>query len=74
MGSGSRRDAQVGILRNDITGVMGHGERKGLVRSRRGAEYRVDFLPELNPETVIPDEDLAKAVQVVTRAARIDDP
>lgn len=40
----------------NVTNVTGFGNQKGIVKFYRGAEYRVDLLPKVKVETVVPDE------------------
>ena len=48
-----------------ITDVKGHGTQKGVVQQWRGASYAVDLLPKVKLETVIPDELLEQALQLI---------
>lgn len=40
----------------NITNVMGYGNQRGIVKKYRGAQYRVNYLPKVKVETVVPDE------------------
>ena len=40
----------------NIVNVMGYGNQKGIVNKYRGAEYRVNLLPKIKVETVVPTE------------------
>ena len=53
-----------------ISEVRGVGRQKGHTEHYRGSEYKVDFLPKLKIEVVIPDELLRQAVDAITNAAK----
>jgi nitrogen regulatory protein P-II 1 len=53
-----------------ILEARGHGRQKGHTEFYRGREYTVDLLPKIKIETVVPDELLEKAVQVIITATR----
>lgn len=40
----------------NIVNIMGYGNQKGIVKKYRGAEYRVNLLPKIKVETVVPKE------------------
>lgn len=40
----------------NIVNIMGYGNQKGVVKKYRGAEYRVNLLPKIKVETVVPKE------------------
>ncbi len=50
--------------------VRGFGRQKGQTESYRGAEYRVDFLPKIKIEVVVPDAGLAQALDAIVTAAK----
>ena len=52
------------------TEVKGFGRQKGHTELYRGAEYVVDFLPKVKIEVVIADENLARAVEAIRKAAQ----
>ncbi len=53
-----------------ITEVKGHGKQGGVTHMRRGEEHDVEFLPKIELEVVVLDEDLARAVSAVVKAGR----
>ena len=53
-----------------ISDVRGHGRQKGLTQRWRGQEYKVEFLPKLKLEIVVPDGGVEKIVDVITDDAR----
>ena len=59
----------VGVAGMTITEVKGFGRQKGHTEVYRGNEYKVDFLPKLKLEVVLPDDIADKAVEVLVKAA-----
>lgn len=53
--------------------VRGRGRQLGISWRVRGHEYRVDMLPKLKIELVVPDEEVDKAVKVIMESARTGD-
>ena len=53
-----------------VTEVKGFGRQKGHTELYRGAEYVVDFLPKIKIEVVLPDGEVAAAVDAVIKAAK----
>jgi len=53
-----------------VTDVKGHGKQKGLVQRWRGQEYKVEFLPKLKLEIVVPDGAVDKIVDAIVGDAR----
>jgi nitrogen regulatory protein P-II 1 len=50
--------------------VHGHGRQKGHTETYRGAEYKIDLLPKIKLELVVPDTQLDRTVTVIAEAAR----
>lgn len=40
----------------NVVNIMGYGNQKGIIKKYRGAEYRVNLLPKIKVETVVPKE------------------
>jgi nitrogen regulatory protein P-II 1 len=53
-----------------ISEVRGHGRQKGHTEVYRGAEYKVDLIPKVRIELVVPDSRLDEVVGVLSKAAR----
>ena len=62
--------AEVGVQGITVTEVKGFGRQKGHTELYRGAEYVVDFLPKIKIEMVIADDQLERAIEAITGAAR----
>src|SRR5207237_8204656 len=53
-----------------VTEVRGFGRQKGQKETYRGAEYRIDFVPKLKVEIVVPNEAAAKVDDTIVKAAQ----
>ena len=60
----------IGVDGITISEVRGHGRQKGHTEVYRGAEYKVDLLPKVKLEIVLPAERVTQVVTVLTEAAR----
>ena len=58
---------EVGIEGMTVSEVKGFGRQKGHTEIYRGSEYTVDFLPKLQIELVVTDQQLTKAVEVISK-------
>jgi nitrogen regulatory protein P-II 1 len=61
---------EVGLVGMTITEVKGFGRQKGHTETYRGSEYRVDFVPKIKIEIVLPEEMVDAAVDAIIRTAR----
>ena len=66
------RDAltQLGVHGMTISEVKGYGRQKGHTEIYRGAEYVVNFLPNIKVEVAVADSVADKVVEVITAAAK----
>ncbi len=53
-----------------VTEVKGYGRQKGHKEIYRGAEYQISFVPKLKIEVAVPEDLVARTIEVVTEAAR----
>jgi nitrogen regulatory protein P-II 1 len=53
-----------------ISDVRGHGRQKGHTETYRGGEYKIDFLPKVKLDIVVPDARAKQIVEAITGAAR----
>lgn len=60
---------QAGYPGVTLTEVEGHGKQKGLVQQWRGQEYKVEFLPKVKLEIVVPSKDTKRIVQAILKSA-----
>ena len=61
---------EIGVLGMTVTEIKGFGRQKGHTEIYRGSEYPVDFLPKVKIETVLPDNQVAAAVEAIIKAAK----
>ena len=62
---------QLGYPGLTITEVRGHGQQKGLTQQWRGREYKIEFLPKVKIDIVIPagDEAMNQILEAIAGAA-----
>lgn len=60
----------VGIVGMTVSEVKGFGRQKGHTETYRGSEYKVDFLPKVKIEVVVPDDIAEKVVAAFVASAR----
>jgi nitrogen regulatory protein P-II 1 len=60
----------IGVRGITVSEVKGFGRQKGHTELYRGAEYVVDFLPKIKIELVLPDDQVERAIEAITSAAR----
>jgi nitrogen regulatory protein P-II 2 len=60
----------IGIEGMTVTEVKGYGRQKGHTEIYRGAEYAVNFVPKIKLEVVIKSEELQKAIDAISAAAK----
>jgi nitrogen regulatory protein P-II 1 len=70
-------DVKAALMANGITGltateVKGFGRQKGHSENFRGAEYKIDFIPKVKIEVVVPADIAERIVTVIADAARTD--
>ena len=61
---------QLGVVGMTIWEVKGHGRQKGHIEHYRGLETKVNLLPKLMVEIVVPDADVEEVVEALLGAAR----
>jgi nitrogen regulatory protein P-II 1 len=60
----------LGVEGMTILEVKGCGRQKGHTQVYRGAEYKVEFLPKVKLEVVVPDDLLDRAIDAIVGAAQ----
>ena len=53
-----------------VTEVRGFGRQKGQKETYRGAEYKIDFVPKIKVEVVVPSEAGDKVISALIKAAQ----
>src|SRR5438445_1698206 len=61
---------EVGVVGMTVNEVRGFGRQKGHTETYRGSEYKVDLLPKVRVETVVPASRVDEIVTVLVGAAR----
>jgi nitrogen regulatory protein PII len=60
----------LGVQGMTISEIKGFGRQKGHTEVYRGSEYKVEFVPKIKIEVVVPEEIVEDAVGVLAKAAR----
>jgi nitrogen regulatory protein P-II 1 len=60
----------IGVDGITISDVRGHGRQKGHTETYRGSEYKIDLLPKVKLDMVVPDTRVRQIVEAITGAAR----
>jgi nitrogen regulatory protein P-II 1 len=60
----------IGVEGITISDVRGHGRQKGHTETYRGNEYKVDFLPKVKMEMIVPDSRARQVVETISATAR----
>lgn len=53
-----------------IMEVKGLGRQKGHTEIYRGSEYKIDFLPKIKIEIVVPDSKLDAGIAIIVKASK----
>lgn len=61
---------ELGFRGMTVHEVRGFGRQKGHSEVYRGSEYKVDFLPKVKLELVVPDKVLNDAVNAILKSAK----
>jgi nitrogen regulatory protein P-II 1 len=61
---------EVGVAGLTIMEVKGFGRQKGHTETYRGSEYKIDFLPKVKIEVVLPDEMVDIAIDAIMKTAK----
>lgn len=62
--------SEIGISGLTVTEVKGFGRQKGHTELYRGAEYVVDFLPKVQIDLVVSEDQVERVVEVIENSAR----
>jgi len=62
--------SQIGIEGMTVSEVKGFGRQKGHTEIYRGSEYKVDFLPKIKIEIVLPAARVEGAVRAIVTSAK----
>ncbi len=59
-----------GIQGLTITEVRGYGRQKGHSEVYRGSEYRIEFVPKIKIEVIVPESQEETVINAIIRAAK----
>ena len=59
-----------GLAGITVSEVRGHGRQKGHMEVYRGAEYKMDLVPKIRLELVVPSARLEEVIEILAAAAR----
>ena len=62
--------SDIGIQGMIVIEVKGFGRQKGHTEVYRGAEYAVDFLPKIQIDIVLSDDQIERVIEVIIETAR----
>jgi nitrogen regulatory protein P-II 1 len=57
-----------------ISQAEGHGSQKGLVQEKQGGGYRMELVPKLRMEFIVPEPDVEPLIEAIARAAKTGEP
>ncbi|MFN8006878.1 MAG: P-II family nitrogen regulator [Terriglobia bacterium] len=60
----------IGIHGMTVSDVRGVGRQKGHTEHYRGSEYKIEFLPKVKIELIVPEDLVSKAIGVIAAAAK----
>lgn len=60
----------VGVEGITVSEVRGHGRQKGHTEVYRGHEYKIDLLPKVKLEMIVPAARVEQVIDVLSKAAR----
>ena len=61
---------EVGLQGITVTEAKGFGRQKGHTEIYRGAEYNVNFLPKVRLDIAVPEGQVDRVVETISKAAR----
>ncbi len=61
---------EVGVAGMSVTDLKGFGRQKGHTETYRGSEYKIDFVPKVKIEVVLPVEMVDSAIDAVMKTAK----
>src|SRR5215467_9399711 len=61
---------EAGVQGMTVSEVKGFGRQKGAHEVYRGAEYTTDFVPKVKIEVYVPDNQVTRVIETITRSAK----
>ena len=59
-----------GILGLTVSEVQGYGRQGGKSETFRGSEYKIDFVPKVRVEVLVPTSDVDKIIDTIASVAK----
>jgi nitrogen regulatory protein P-II 1 len=59
-----------GVMGLSVMEIQGYGRQGGKSETFRGTEYKLDFVPKVRIEVIIPSADVESVSEVIATAAR----
>ena len=66
--------AVVGCSGITVSQAEGHGTQQGLTQEKKGGNYRLELVPKVRLEVVVPDSAEEPVIEAVVKAARTGEP
>lgn len=68
-------DVKEALLANGVEGmtvteVRGFGRQRGKTENFRGSEYKIDFIPKMKLEIIVPAESAQRLIGIIAEAAK----
>ncbi|GIX06185.1 MAG: nitrogen regulatory protein P-II [Candidatus Poribacteria bacterium] len=60
---------EIGVQGMTVSEVRGFGRQKGHTELYRGSEYTIEFIPKIEIQVVVPDDDVEKVIEAVIGSA-----
>jgi nitrogen regulatory protein P-II 1 len=61
---------EIEVIGMTISEVQGYGRQRGHTETYRGTEYKIEFIPKIKIEVIVPDEIEDSAIQAIIKTAR----
>jgi nitrogen regulatory protein P-II 1 len=61
---------EIGVVGMTVSEVKGFGRQKGHTETYRGSEYKIDFVPKIKVEVVLPAEMVDMAISAILKTAK----
>ena len=61
---------EIGIVGMNVFEIRGHGRQGGIEMSWRGTSYKMDLIPKIQLNIILSDNNVQKAIDAITKAAR----
>ena len=61
---------EVGVVGMTVSEVKGYGRQKGHTETYRGSEYKLEFVPKVKVEVLVPDALVDQAIDAILGTAK----